>query len=93
MTVFFNLGEVIFPPEFADLAGSDLLIELLYRHSHGDWGDVSDEDYAENDQTLICQLPRPLASKYRISGGREVSVVTDMDRIMTTMTDSLKDSC
>lgn len=56
---------------------------LLDRHERGDWGDIDDEDKASNNQALVWG--GRLISTYRIGDGREVWVITEANRSLTTI--------
>ena len=57
--------------------------QFLARHSAGDWGDVSPEDWLENDYSLTnhCRL----LSAYRTNAGQIIWVITEADRSATTI--------
>ena len=56
---------------------------LLARHAIGDWGDISEADWKENELSLNHGFL--LISSYRLSGGTKVWVVTEADRSTTTL--------
>lgn len=56
---------------------------LLARHIHGDWGDLSVEDLAENEVALLTG--RRLLSSYELSGGNKAWILTEADRSVTTI--------
>jgi hypothetical protein len=57
--------------------------ELVVRHVTGDWGDLEDEDKAENDFSLKAGLR--IFSAYRLSSSVKVWVITEADRSATTL--------
>lgn len=57
--------------------------DFLRRHAAGDWGEVSAEDKALNDQALLDG--DRLLSAYRTSRGTKVWVITESDRSVTTI--------
>lgn len=81
----FRLGSVYFTPEAqealrqADLAPSYLL-EL---HATGDWGDLSQEDKAANDEAV--KLGGRILSAYNLPDGDAVWIITEADRKKTTI--------
>ena len=55
----------------------------LMRHALGDWGDVSEQDRAVNDDALA--RGGRLISVYHDTSGTKFSVTTDADRKLTTV--------
>lgn len=55
--------------------------ELLERHQAGDWGDVSDETRANNEEAV--ESGGRIESVYHTRNTEKVLVVTDPDRSMT----------
>lgn len=78
----FALGQVVATRGVADCFAPMDLLELLHRHSLGDWGTVCPDDAAANDLALI--EGGRLLSAYAISG-RKVWVITEADRSSTTV--------
>lgn len=81
----FDLGHVCATP--AALAAFEAspkasLRRLLYRHVTGDWGDLSDEDKAENDYSVGRYLR--ILSAYHLDDGTKMWVITEADRSVTT---------
>jgi hypothetical protein len=56
---------------------------LLYRHQCGDWGDLGDEDLAENKLALNQGLR--IFSSYQITEATRIWVITEADRSVTTV--------
>lgn len=54
----------------------------LTRHCAGDWGDLCEEDKAENERAL--QEGSRLLSSYKL-GARELWIITEADRSATTV--------
>lgn len=59
--------------------------EFLYRHTHGDWGDLSEEDKAENQLSL--EEGFRIFSKYLLPPEDALYVITEWDRCATTILD------
>ena len=59
-----------------------LPVELLARHVTGDWGDLCDEDRAENEISVEQGLR--ILSAYELHTGVKVWVITEWDRSATT---------
>jgi hypothetical protein len=56
---------------------------LIYRHVQGDWGDVGPAEWAENDYAL--RHGERLVSVYHTRHGRELHVMTEPGRIISTI--------
>ena len=57
--------------------------ELLARHVTGDWGDLCDEDIAENE--LSVERGLRVFSSYKLPTDTQVWVITEWDRSVTTI--------
>ena len=81
----FSLGQVVGTPGALDALGQaeQEPIELLVRHITGDWGELPDEDKAENERALQSGLR--LFSAYKLNSGVKVWVITEWDRSVTTL--------
>ena len=80
----FGLGQVVGTPgalQALQEAGQ-LPIELLARHVTGDWGDLCDEDKAENE--LSVEQGFRILSAYELQTGTKLWVITEADRSATT---------
>ena len=81
----FQLGEIVLTPgalhalREADNPG----VEFLYRHQTGDWGDVPDEDKAENEFSVDKGFR--ILSAYHLNTGVQVWIITEADRSSTTV--------
>lgn len=81
----FDLGQTVATPgaqQALEDAGQ-LPIEFLARHVTGDWGDLPDEDKAENELSVKRGLG--VFSAYKLHTGTKVWVITEWDRSMTTI--------
>jgi hypothetical protein len=81
----FLLGQLVATPgALAALsqANQDPL-ELLSRHQHGDWGELSAEDQKENEFSVLNNLR--ILSSYTLTIGVKVWVITEADRSVTTI--------
>ena len=81
----FPLGQVVATPgalEALQAAQQDPL-ELLARHSCGDWGDLDEEDKQENE--LSVEQGFRILSAYILSTEIKVWVITEADRSATTI--------
>jgi hypothetical protein len=80
--MLFQPGQILATPGALTLAESGVnLLELLYRHLHGDWGDLCDEDKAENE--LSIKQGYRLLSAYITPFGK-LWIITEADRSATT---------
>lgn len=59
------------------------VLQALYRHSRGDWGDLCDEDKQTNEQAL--KNGGRLFSKYHDRARTAFYVITEWDRSVTTI--------
>ena len=79
----FPLGRVVITPNALEqLSPADVQLGLQ-RHHAGDWGDLGEEDWMENDKALRTGLR--LLSSYRSGGGVTFWVITESDRSATTL--------
>lgn len=81
----FDLGQVVGTPgALRTLRDAEQLpAGLLDRHVTGDWGDLPDEDKAEND--LCVEKGFRIFSAYKLQIGVSVWVITEWDRSVTTI--------
>ena len=78
----FPMGGVVITPTALDqLTPADVQLGLQ-RHQAGDWGDLGEEDWKENDDALANG--RRLLSSYR-SGSTTFWIITEADRRVTNV--------
>ncbi len=58
-------------------------LEFLSRHLRGDWGDLCQDDKAENELSLKYGFR--LVSSYQITEAENLWVITEADRSVTTL--------
>ena len=58
-------------------------LEYVSRHLRGDWGDLDQEDKAENELSL--KLGFRLLSSYQVTDTEKLWVITEADRSVTIM--------
>jgi len=58
-------------------------LEFLSRHLRGDWGELCQDDKAENELSLKCGFR--LMSSYQITETEKLWVITEGDRSVTTL--------
>lgn len=80
----FQLGTIVYTPgaEDAFSTARETMRGILKRHVTGDWGDLTDDDKAENDFAIGKTLR--IFSAYKLSNGEKVWVITEADRSATT---------
>jgi len=79
----FPLGQlVITRGALGRIPARDVLL-ALGRHARGDWGDLDDEDWRENERSLVagCRL----LSTFRSSSGDKFWIITEWNRSYTTV--------
>lgn len=81
----FALGRVLATPGAIEtLATANInSVDLLLRHHQGDWGEMTEEDKAENEFSVDKELR--IFSSYRISDDEKVWIITEADRSVTTL--------
>lgn len=81
----FRLGILLITPgAIAALIEADQsAVALLERHAHGDWGNLTAEDWQANEQAL--QEGTRLFSTYLLTTGRRLWIITEWDRSVTTL--------
>ncbi len=79
----FPLGNIYMTPGAYDKLTALDMKQALFRHSQGDWGDVSADDWQENDFSVSRRLR--ILSAYIAENGTRFWVITEADRSMTTL--------
>ena len=79
----FPLGRLVCTPGIEDEVPLTEVAAALDRHLAGDWGEVDEEDRAENDLSLRAGFR--LLSVYRAQHGVKFWVITEADRSATTV--------
>ncbi len=64
-------------------ASGDSLFDFFNRHGSGDWGDLGEDDKAENGYAIGRELC--ILSAYRLTTGVKIWVITEADRSSTTV--------
>ena len=80
----FESGQIVITPGIVGLIERAELdvVPYLTRHLNGDWGDMDDEDKAQNDESLETDLR--VMSAYEIEAGK-IWIITERDRSSTTV--------
>lgn len=86
----FPAGDVLITPSAAAVLRQAGLsaVEIIDRHRHGDWGDLTAEASAANERAL--SIGGEIGSTYILAGGLECMVITDAAHHLTgiiTVTD------
>jgi hypothetical protein len=79
----FPLGQLVATPAVLDALTHEDIQTALKRHLSGDWGDVCEEDRAENDLSL--ERGFRLLSVYQGKNGTKFWIITEADRSVTTV--------
>jgi len=81
----FSLGQVVATPGALEALREtgQLPFVFLHRHQTGDWGDLCEEDKAENELS-VAQGYRIL-SAYTLTTGVKIWLITEYDRSVTTL--------
>jgi hypothetical protein len=80
----FPLGQIVGTPGAMEAMqeAQQNPLELLYRHVTGDWGELDEEDKAEND--LSVQRGFRILSAYHLATEVKIWLITEADRSVTT---------
>jgi hypothetical protein len=78
----FQLGELVSTPGAQEHLTQEEVIVLVARHLTGDWGDLEDEDKAENE--LSVKTGFRILSAYNVRGTR-IWVITAAGRSATIL--------
>jgi len=80
----FPAGQIVARPgALALLEEAKTPLEFLSRHLRGDWGDVCQDDKAENKLSLKYGFR--LMSSYQITDAEKLWIITEGDRSVTTL--------
>ncbi len=81
----FDLGQLVATPgALAALEKTGQTpMDFLSRHVRGDWGDLPEEDKAENELSL--EKGFRLLSSYRTNANDKIWIITEADRSHTTL--------
>ena len=79
----FNLGQLLITSTAQDALHHEDVLIALSRHIQGDWGDVGQEDWEENEFSLDKYLR--LFSVYHDRAGTKFWIITEASREATTV--------
>ncbi|MHB8974093.1 MAG: hypothetical protein ACYC3X_26205 [Pirellulaceae bacterium] len=73
----FEPGRVLATPAALQMIASagHSPLQFVNRHTSGDWGELSPEDYAHNDEAL--RSGSRIVSAYIIAGGQRIWIITE----------------
>ena len=85
MIATFPLGRILATPGAlrALERANQSAAEFLARHAARDWGELDQEDIAENEYSLAHGFR--LLSNYRTATGEKLWIITEADRSVTTL--------
>jgi len=83
MELLFPLGQCVVTANAKDALHPQDVTLALDRHARGDWGDLCEQDWKENDLAFSQGLR--LFSSYKDRTGRKFYVITEHDRSVTTV--------
>lgn len=79
----FKTGRTVATPSVADTLTALQMQQLLFRHTTGDWSELSEEDQEQN--RLAVEDGSRILSSYAITADLTVWVITEWDRSVTTL--------
>ena len=81
----FPLGRIVATPGALDALAraNQSPQEFLNRHVTGDWGELGEEDKAENNYSLKHGFR--ILSSYKTTAGEKLWLITESDRSLTTL--------
>ncbi len=86
----FELGEIVSTPGALEACSPEHLAHCLSRHATGDWGKVSEEDAALNneavkdDSRILSSYPIDPRKDCKGFGENTLWIITEADRSVTT---------
>jgi hypothetical protein len=79
----FPLGQTVITSNAQNHLHPEDTLAALTRHACGDWGEICDEDRSLND--LALKTGSRLLSVYRDRNGTKFWIITEADRLVTTI--------
>jgi len=80
--VSFPLGRIVATPSIIEMLSNTEILNMIRRHSIGDWGELSQKDKKANDEALL--YGNRILSSYKTKTGK-VWIITESDRSATTI--------
>lgn len=86
--MLFSLGQLVFTNGVYEMTQNNPLLtreisHCIVRHGRGDWGEVHEEDKVSNN--LALTKGTRLLSAYTLSNQKEIWIITEWDRSLTTV--------
>lgn len=78
-----KLGKLVARPGVLAAVPKRSIRAAIGRHLRGDWGDVSEDDWKENDNAV--KNGERVLSSYRAPDGTKFWIITEWDRSYTTV--------
>lgn len=79
----FRVGQIVITPGALTELSQDDVLRGLIRHMSGDWGELDEYDWKENEAAL--QRGSRLLSRYRVREEVAFWIITEHDRSVTTI--------
>ena len=79
----FELGQTLITPGALDQIPDDEIQTAIGRHLNGDWGNLHEDDAAENNWSVENRAR--ILSSYKSNAGTEFWIITEADRSATTV--------
>lgn len=79
----FRVGQIVITPGALSELSQDDVLGGLIRHMSGDWGELDEHDWKENEAAL--QYGFRLFSRYCVRDGPKFWIITEHDRSVTTI--------
>jgi len=79
----FNVGQVVVTQGASKELSQDAVLKGLIRHMSGDWGELDEYDWKQNDAAL--EYGSRLFSQYASNDGSKFWIITEHDRSTTTI--------
>ena len=78
-----RMGRLVVTSGVLDALTSDEIVRALVRHLSGDWGNLDEDDWKRNDESL--DSGGRLLSRYLALDGTKFWITTEYDRSATTI--------
>ena len=83
INALFQICHIVATPNALNTLTHEDILSAIQRHLSGDWGDVIEADYQENELSLREDFR--LWSAYHAKNGTKFWVITEADRSRTTV--------
>ncbi len=79
----FPMGIVVVTPGAHSKLSADDILASLFRHMHGDWGNLDEHDWRANEDAV--EYGGRIFSQYARRDGSNYWIITECDRSVTTV--------